>query len=217
MTQHANDQDDINALLRRLDHEPPRVDATEIIARAGASGGARPWRLPIGAKAAGILLALTVAGAAYAIPGSPVRGWINSLIARISGTTEPPSVTPTPNTDAPRAGITVPPGNALVIRFSAHQPTGDIRVRLTDETEVAVAAYAGAASFTTGTGGLDVDNRGSSATFEVRIPRAAPMITIEVEGVGILVKRGARIDAPAPPDSAGVYVLSLNPTGRSSR
>ena len=64
------DEGEILELLRQVDHPLPAVDAEALAARARGIG------LVWGRWAAGILLVLGTVGAAYAVPGSPVRGWV---------------------------------------------------------------------------------------------------------------------------------------------
>lgn len=206
MTQHG-EPDDIDALLRNLDHEPPRVTVNDVVTRAAQT--ARPRRFALSMKAAGILLALSVAGAAYAIPGSPVRGWVRALVARIRGPETTPPAARTPAVGPASAGIAVTPGNALVIRFAARQASGALRVTLTDNPDVSVTAHDGTASFTAGVERLDVNNRGSSASFDLRIPRTAALIHVEIDGVRVFSKRGPIIDATVAADAGGGYVIDL--------
>ncbi|MGH7672815.1 MAG: zf-HC2 domain-containing protein, partial [Gemmatimonadales bacterium] len=57
------EETEVYALLRHVDDPPPPVDARAVVARARARGlGRLRW-------AAGVLLALGLAGAAYAAPG----------------------------------------------------------------------------------------------------------------------------------------------------
>src|SRR5688500_7027672 len=75
LRQAERDEAEVHALLRRVDHPAPAVSAEAVAARAGRAPD-RGW----GRWAAGILLALTAAGAAYAAPGSPLRGWARSVL-----------------------------------------------------------------------------------------------------------------------------------------
>ena len=170
------------ALLGALDHPVPQVDARAVIARAG-----QQRRSPAYLRwAAAIALGLGLAGAAYALPGSPLRAWVRALVhGAAPAPTQPP--------DSGFAGIAVAPGQGLSVVFAARQATGTADVRLTDSAEVVVRALTGAATFTSGADRLVIDNAGSDATFEIQIPRAAPRVEILVEGSSILLKAGDQI------------------------
>jgi hypothetical protein len=204
------DDEQINALLRHLDHAAPRISAADVVARAARPAFSRARRWTTKAKAASIIIALSVAGAAYAIPGSPVRAWVEAAVSRFTRR-EAPGVQAPARRDSVTGGIAVAPGLSLAIRFASWQATGHVRVLLTDDAEVAVTAHNGAATFSSGSERLDVDNRGSAATFEIRIPRGAPLVSIEVAGTSLFSRRGAHTESRATPDSGGTYVLSLSP------
>ncbi|MGH7477911.1 MAG: hypothetical protein ACRELD_16745, partial [Longimicrobiales bacterium] len=74
MTEDEREEAGIEALLRTLDHEPPRIMAEDVIARA------RRARTDWGRIAAALVVALGLAGMAYALPGSPVRGWVDAVL-----------------------------------------------------------------------------------------------------------------------------------------
>ncbi len=175
------DEYEVYALLGSVDHAAPHVDA------AAVAAAARPRATPWVRWAATILLALGVAGAAYAIPGSPLRRWVRSLTHRA----RPAPQTPSP--DSGLAGIAVAPGLDLTVRFTGPQPVGQIEVLLTDGVEVEVRAVIGAAMFSAGTDRLVVDNRDPQAAFEVRIPRTAPRVQILLGDARVMLKEGPRV------------------------
>ena len=177
----------LQAQLRLLDHEPPRISAAEIAALARARAPHfRRFRW-----AAGILLALGLAGAAYAAPGSPLRGWVRDVLAWVSGGRDrtPPHQEQGPEA---RAGIAVAPGQALVISFASRQPDAEVQVILTDGQEVVVRAPMGAATFTSDVERLVIHNTGevAGAMFEIEIPRASPRVEIQVQGERRFLKQG---------------------------
>jgi anti-sigma factor RsiW len=174
---------ELQAQLRQLDHTPPRITAAQVVARAM---GARAPGVRRFGWAAGIVLALGIAGAAYAAPGSPLRGWVRAALTWVgAGKVE----------QAP-AGIAVAPGAGLVITFTSAQTAGLVRVSLTDGAEVVVRAPRGAGTFTSDVERLVIHNSGSAATFDIEIPRAAPRVEIHVQGARVFVKEGARVTGP---------------------
>lgn len=170
----------VYALLRHLDHPAPPLDAQTIAARA------RRRRFAPARRAAGIILTLGVAGAAYAAPGSPLPAWVKSATDWIAGGPERP-------TETGVSGLAIAPGRALVIRFRSPQDAGRVMVSLTDGAEVRVRAPIGAATFTSDVDQLVIDNRGPAATFAIEIPRSAPRVEIRVGDKPIYLKEGSRI------------------------
>lgn len=194
------------ALLRLLDHAPPRVDAEAL------AGGARGRTFSSWRRAATVALMLGAAGAAYAVPGSPVRGWIDRMASWVVGPPEPVTDSPaTVEAEPSISGIAVAPGQRFSILFSTYQTAGRASVSLSDETAVVVRALNGTAAFTSDVGRLLIGNEGSAADFEIQIPREAPWVEIRVAGRQVLLKDGSQIvsdDAMAAP---GGYTFPLAP------
>jgi hypothetical protein len=199
------DEGEIFALLRRVDHAVPAVDPETVAARARGMGAV--W----GRRAAGILLFLGVAGTAYALPGSPVRDWVRSVVAWIGDSDQPP---PAPaQVQAPdqgAAGIAAIPGRQFVIAFESSEPGGQAQVSLTEGEEVTVRAPIGAASFTSAADRLVIANSGSGATFRIEIPRAAPRVEIRVAGSRIFLKDGSRIQSKGSVEAGGKLLIPLS-------
>ncbi len=199
----------ILALLREVDHPPPRVDVEAITAGPRQRGSG--W----GGWAAGILLVLG-AGAAYALPGSPLPGLVERVIEWVDPEEERPAPAgPREHTEAAARGIAVAPGDRFTIRFLAAQADGMATVSLTDGGEVVVRALAGAASFTSEPTGLSIDAEGASGRFEILIPRDAPYVEIRVGGRRVFLKQGARLVTEGGQDGEGRYLLPLSPSALS--
>jgi hypothetical protein len=197
---------EIRSLLTQADHEPPKVNALQLAARARVRrSGWQKW-------AAGILLVIGSAGILYAAPGSPLRGWL-AAAARWIGHEE---VTPQPaesaTTPASVAGIAVIPGESLVILFEEPQPEGRARITLGSGTEVVVRAPAGSATFTSQASRLVIGNHGAASTYEIEIPLTAPRVEVLVDGGRIFLKQGQAITISDSSGGAGPYLLPL--TGR---
>ena len=204
----TRDQDDINALLRHLDHPGPPVTVEAIVARArGRRSGWGRW-------AASILLLMGLGGVAYAFPGSPVPGWLHTVIVAFAGTHNPPAPSgpvPPPVPDAAAAGIAVAPGSDFSILFSRASDSGQVRVSLTSGNDVVVRAPGGAATFTSDINRLVINNQPTSAVFEIEIPNRAPRVAIEVQGRRVFLKDRDEITATGATVSNRQYVLPLNP------
>ena len=202
---------EVQALLRHLDHPLPRLDAQRIAWKARARD-TRWVQL-----AAGIALALGFGAASYAIPGSPVPAWVEAAVKWVgvrsgrSHSKPVPSRAPEPlpawAPDSTVAGIAVAPGRDLAISFTSTR--GQARVSLGDGAEVVVRAPAGAAVFASHVDRLVIDNAASTTTFDIEIPRAAPRIEILVNNERVFLKEGSRITTREPVESGGSYLLPL--------
>lgn len=192
--------------LQALDHEPPAVTAAALARRAAASRAWWGWRW-----AAGVMLALGLAGVAWAAPGSPLPGLVRRVAEWASrGSRVPPAPVATPDPERPgdAAGISVPPGPELVIEFGSAPAGGTINVELADGAEVAVRGPAGAATFTSEEERLVVHRSGPPSAFEVRVPRTAPRVEIRAGATRLFLKAGDRVTAPVP-QVDGRYALTL--------
>ena len=197
----------VDSLLRKLDHAPPRVDAEVIAARARAALFAwRKW-------AAGILLTFGLATTAYAVPGSPLPGWWKAIIEQIGDGPDrsPQAPARAPSGEPGLSGIAVAPGREFIIVFTSLQPQSRATVLLSDGAEVVVRVSNGAATFTSELDRLIIGNTGSTGTFEIRIPRAAPRVEIRVGALPIFLKEGPRVTTEQPPEASGSYLLPLTP------
>jgi hypothetical protein len=189
------------ALLEHLDHARPAASIESVIKPE------RPRDISWGSWAAGIALALGAAGAAYAIPGLPFRGWVDSLVTSVSQTDARSLTVPTPIVDVGISGIVIDPGAQLAIVFVV-AGEGHARVVLTDDREVAVRALNGTATFTSDIDRLLIDDV-SATSFEIRIPRAARRVEILIGSRRVFLTERSRVTSEAPADTTGSYVLPL--------
>lgn len=197
------EQEEILALLGTLDHPYHVPNHLTLMARARRSDSR--WM----AKAAGFLVVAALAGAAYAAPGSPLP----SLAAKILGRTQSAPVSPVvmaASSEAAVSGITVATGNRLIVEFISYQAAGTLRVRLSDDPELAVRANGAGASFSSGDQILTVANGGSTANYSITIPRHSPLVEIRLAGNRVLLKGGDRIGSDYSVSSDGAYHIPMS-------
>jgi hypothetical protein len=166
---------EIEALLGTLDVPAPPVDARSLMSAAQRRN---PWPR----RAAAAVLALTVGGAAWALPGSPLPSLFRSNPA--VETLLPPDP----------GGVRVEPGARFVLRFTGEPP---LRVAWTDDELISVRSLRGTAAFTSGDGLLVIDASGAD-TIDVGLPRTALLILVEIAGRVVLRKDGDVVTVPAP-------------------
>jgi anti-sigma factor RsiW len=212
----------VGALLGALDRPAPRVDVGSIARRAEAR---RPSR-QIGRWAAGVALALGLAGVAYAIPGSPVRAWVDSMVEWATGRQDPlsPSGAAPQTHDRAPSGIAVTPGDRFLIHFTSANANGQVLVTLADRADIEIRAPHGAATFTSGADRVVVDgadgadagaaggaDAGTAVVYEIEIPRSAPRVEIRVAEEIVFLKEGSRVTTTATPAGSGPYLLPMAP------
>ena len=183
-------------LLHRMDHAPPAADAETVAARA--RGEAVRWRR----WAAGVALTLTAAGAAYAAPGSPLPALVARVAEWVAGSA------PRPAEPGP-AGIAVEPSERFTIVFGTPQIRGAVAVSLTEGSRIVARRLSGTATFTTGADYLTIENGGSTADYEVELPRSTPWVEIRLGARRLLLKDGTHVVTDAPVDAGGRYLLAL--------
>lgn len=195
-------------LLGTVDHEMPAVDAAKITT-VPAHGRLAVW----GRRAASIVIVAAVAGAAYAIPGSPLPDLVKQLAAIMTGERETPPAAVDESTPGPpgTSGIAVAAGDHFVIQFAGPQDSSFVLVSLTDDPMVRVRVLGGTAAFTTDAGRLDIENRGSIANYEISLPRDAPWIEVRVGSTARWQKDGERVSSGSVPDAQGRYWIALAP------
>ena len=168
--------DDIRALLASLDHPTPTGSAAAVAALAESRSRVRADRRRTALRwAAAVLLSVGAAGAAVAAPGSPVRAWVASLVARLGGERgpagRPEQVEAAP---VPLAGIAVPADAPLALVFASSYPGAVASVSFSDGDQVVVRAQPGVAHFTLEPDRVLVAMQGPDDTVTVEIPRTAP-------------------------------------------
>ena len=181
---------DVGALLRAADSPPPEVRLEALALRGElAKAAVRPRGSSWLRRAATVLVAVGIAGAAYAIPGSPLRAWVHAIVSL--GAKE--TASPPPSKGATGvSGIAQLPGERLVILF---QPggSGEARVQLSDDPNVEISVRPGAATFASKADYVLIGVRDSTAVFDLRIPLTAPWIEIRSGDERVFLKEGARV------------------------
>lgn len=194
------EQSRVHEMLRSLDSPAPAVSADAIMSRAEAEergsvadeeARSRP-RVPWLRQAAVLAVVIGLAGAAYAIPGSPVRGWIHDITGKLAGRPETPAPAPRPGHTGV-SGVAVPPGDRLTILFEPGAKGAELRIDLTDGPDAHVHGPAGAAAYTSSAGYLLVRGLDSTAVFQVLIPRSAPWVEIRAQDERVFLKEGPRV------------------------
>jgi hypothetical protein len=159
------------------------------------------------------ILVLGVAGvAAAAVPGSPVREWIEETVLPAKKETLPSAgrapVPPPRQAAAPAAasGVSIrPDGGAVRVVLTGASPRLRVTWRLVDGDRATVLARGGARSgarFRTAPGRIEVVGAGAGE-IEVEIPRMARSATVEVNGRVVVAKDGDSLRELAPAGAPG--------------
>lgn len=160
-------------------------------------------------------------GAAAALPGSPVRGWIGDSVQGVQvllggGDDRRPAV----EADAPperagdadeRSGVAVASEDgSFTIVLEDVPGTAAIRVRLVDGSRAAVWNADG--DYGTAAGRIEVRSP-SSDEILVEVPRSARRVRLEVNGRLAAVKRDGELEATLPVAAAGEGGFTIRPPG----
>jgi hypothetical protein len=194
--------------LRALDDPPPYVERDDVIRRAAVRRRLRP-RL-----AAEVLAFAAAATAAAAMPGSPVRAWLERGAARPRAVAagERPAQRPTPAAQpaAQAAGITVVPENdSFDLVLDPPPAAGRLRVTLAPTPDLSVRATEGAVEYAVLPAGVVVRVRGGTPTLDVRVPTSLARFRVRAGSRAVFEARGPAVVTPARRDPAGAYVVEL--------
>ncbi|MGH7586711.1 MAG: anti-sigma factor family protein [Gemmatimonadales bacterium] len=198
------------ALIGAIDHPVPAVPFQRVLDRAGSPS--RAWYR----WAAAAALVVGLGGVAYALPGSPLRRWVEAAVERVTGA--PDGMIPDPvRIDPPleeHAGIAVSPGESLVIDFTGPEEGGSARVVLTDSTEVVISAPAGAATFRAEADQVIILRTGIRARFDIEIPASAPRVEVRAGARRVFLKHGPEVTADVGRRQDGAWLLMLGANGK---
>lgn len=168
---------------------------------------------------AAVLVFGFAAAASAAMPGSPIRSWLETLGGPPAQTTAVTSGQRAGDTSAepvlaaparaPESGVSVAPADGAV-RVIVTRASPELRVRaiLTDSDRAWAIATGDAAGarFETAAGRIEIIGAGAGE-LRIELPRALGRATVEVDGVPYLSKEGERLNLAVPAeDSAGAEV-----------
>lgn len=189
----------VGSLLSTLD-SPQRIAASRFAPRT---------RMPIWLRRAAVLFfLLSVAGAAWALPGSPLRRWLDDTAVDASNAS---TLDETANhAPAPHGGIEIPVDGAVQIAFMQRQSRGAIRVILSDSTGIVLTILGDDAGIDSRSEhSVVIDNRASSADYAIRVPHGAADLVIRVADRIVFRKTADQVvTAVAPSD--GIYTIALD-------
>ncbi len=205
-SQHM-DGDELSDLFQALDHPTPDVDPGELMSRARARRVGSPhvhkmrW-------AAVFVLSVGFAGAAYAAPGSPVRGWIEGLVG---GSVAPSTLGADPGIDPLAvpdvAGIEVAVEGRLVIEFQT-QSAGELRLKLIDGTSVRAESVNGSAVFDSRSDRLLISSE-EQPDYDLAIPRGAAEVEVRVGGAAVFRFAEGGVNTVARADGSERWVVTF--------
>jgi len=207
----------LSGALSLLDISPPIERARARALRLGQEHR-NPWgrvrqSLP---KAASFAVLLT-AGAAAALPGSPVRQWVFQEWATLFGegpvtqrSVRGPVDAPLPMAEDPElVGATLQmTGGGVELRIEGLLEGAEIRVLLVEGDRVGIFAGEGT-RFRTESGLLEA--RGAPGGVTVEIPQDAPLVEMSVNGVVFLRKRAGEMELPGPVTSRTSSEIRFGP------
>jgi hypothetical protein len=203
--------EDMAQLLREIDHPMPPVSLAAVLARAAQRRRTRRR----GALAAGLATLVIAGAAAAAVPGSPVRRYVERVLIGQAGPQARRASTARPSTALLGVRQTAPSGIAFVpvgdveVRFREVQRAGTIRIRLTDATAVRITHVGGSAGYVLTAGGVSVENAGSGASYDITLPRTGAPAVVRVSDRVVFSKSDSAISTPALPDRGGSYVIAF--------
>ena len=197
------EQDEVFSLLGSLDHKRPTPGHGSAVARARKLDSR--WMR----RAAGFVLAAALSGAAYAAPGSPLRPLVASLLRAGADRPSTPASPEVIANEPAASGVTVAPGNRMIITFATTQLSGNVTVTIGDTPEIEVRAESTGAAFDAGEDRLAIDNTRGTSDFSVAIPRDARLVEIRIGGDRIFLKDRNRIEASQVANAPGNYVIPL--------
>lgn len=190
-------------LLGTLDHEAPEIDWNSALPPP-------PTRAKAGSRiAASIAFLMLGGGILYALPDSPIRGWIDRLRGKDATEASTSDIGSRSEIETPVSGLSLRPAGAFEIDFNDSQATGAIRLRLVQTPEVEIRVLGSPVGLESGPDRLSVSNANSRSSYEILVPESAASIRVRVDGEEVFRTRRGEVQSAGLPDSAGFYVLDL--------
>lgn len=190
-------------LLGKLDHDAPEID-WDAVRHAPTSRRNAGSRI-----AASIAFLLLAGGILYALPESPVRGWIDRLLGEDAPEAPAPGDRFGSERDAAVSGLSVRPAGAFEIVFEASQASGTIRLKLVRTPDLEIRVLGSPVQLESGPDRVTVSNASSRSSYEILVPESASSIRVRVGDEDVFVTRRGEVEGAGHPDSAGFYVLDL--------
>ncbi|MEX1256136.1 MAG: hypothetical protein WEG36_00810 [Gemmatimonadota bacterium] len=188
-------------LLSHLDHPVPEVSLDDVWSRAQGREPRR-WRH---SWAAGVILALGVAGVAYAAPGSPIPRWIRALTER-DGVD---AGAPTAQAEDLR-GLSFGAGEPLLVEIAPSSQPYSLRVTLTDDAAILVGTSRDDTEFDVRPNGVRVQIAPEDM-LHVRLPRGAARVEVVGQGRTLFLWDGVQIRTEASREADGSLLLRVVP------
>ncbi|MGH7503144.1 MAG: hypothetical protein ACREL7_15570 [Longimicrobiales bacterium] len=197
----------VASMLSTLDSPPPALDA---LRREPRQGEASPWIR----RAAAVLLLATLAGAGWALPGSPVRSWLLGTDRRTEGTRSVANNESAYPVTTLRGGLDIPADGNVLITFAQAQTRGSIRIVVSDSAGVRLTILNDDARLESPSERhVIVDNSESAADYAIRVSRAATDVTVRIGDRIVFRKTRDQVISATAPARDGAYVLPLGPSG----
>ncbi len=194
------EEEELAKLLRVLDHEPPGIDLAALERKARRGKPASGW------IAASVTLLIAAGALAYAIPGSPVRSWIEAAI----GERQPEVGEP----EAPQnlSGVALVPEGPIDVVFAdpglyAQLHDYPIVIQRVASDTLTLRVVGWPAAIESDEGRLVVTGGGPTSRFEVLVPRFADRVRILFRGDPVWVQSGGTVVSRAEEAEPGRYLL----------
>jgi hypothetical protein len=195
-----------------------RVASGETVLLPAPTAGIAAPRRAAGWRVAAAALVVAASGAAYAVPGSPVRSLVDRILAAVAA---PPPATidapvaadPAPTAVPSPATLVVPARDGRVL-VAIDGASADVRVRVRwverGGLEVRATGAAALARFTSGPGRVTISEATGGELLLV-VPRDLRRVEVAVDGVPYVVQDGGTvtITAPAADTIGGEVVLTV--------
>lgn len=190
----------IDDLLEALDEPLSRVEVESLIRRSP-----RPRLRPVLAAAA--LAGILAVGAAAAVPGFPLRRWLERTFPFV---TPPPAGTPSTSRASglfsSTTGVIIPAAQVGRIVFQSSQTEGTILVAGTPGDDVKVEALEPDVHFAVEPGTVVVENHGATGSYRVFLPDDVRDLEVRVAD-GIVYRRSGGRATAVVLEQDGAYVL----------